>query len=122
GAATITVTSTKIISMDTTIDGGSVITVSGGNAVGIFVVTNGIMFTVQNLTIANGSASGPISDGSAIFNDRGTVTVTNSTFSGNFAREGGAIFTNSGTVTVTNSTFSGNTASDMGGAIDSANP
>ena len=35
-AATITVTSTKTISADTTIDGGSVITISGDNMVGVF--------------------------------------------------------------------------------------
>ena len=54
GAATITVTSTKTISADTTIDGGSLITISGGNSVGVFSVNTGVKFTVQNLTIANG--------------------------------------------------------------------
>ena len=34
GDATVTVTSTKTISADTTIDGGSLITISGGNSVG----------------------------------------------------------------------------------------
>ncbi|MFI5396701.1 MAG: choice-of-anchor Q domain-containing protein [Candidatus Binatia bacterium] len=54
-AATITVTSTKTISADTTIDGGSLITISGGNSVGVFSVSTGVAFTVQNLTIANGN-------------------------------------------------------------------
>ena len=57
GAATITVTSTKTISADTTIDGGSLITISGGNSVGVFSVNTGVKFTVQNLTIANGSSA-----------------------------------------------------------------
>src|SRR5213593_33632 len=56
GAATITVTSRKIISADTTIDGGSVITISGGGTVGVFTVNSGVTFTVQHLTIANGSS------------------------------------------------------------------
>src|SRR5437667_8334745 len=52
GAATITLTSTKTISADTTIDGGSVITISGGGTVGVFSVNSGITFTVEKLTIA----------------------------------------------------------------------
>src|SRR5437867_809245 len=54
GAATITVTSTKTINLDTTIDGGSLITISGGGKVGVFSVS-GVTFTVENLTIANGN-------------------------------------------------------------------
>ena len=41
GLATITVTSTKDISADTNIDGGSLITISGGNTVGVFSVNAG---------------------------------------------------------------------------------
>src|SRR5947207_14131053 len=82
GAATIIVTSTKTISADTTIDGGSVITISGGGTVGVFSVTVGITFTVQNLTIANAAAGA--NNGGAIQNG-GTLTVTNCTFSGNSA-------------------------------------
>ena len=79
-AARITVTSTKTISADTTIDCGSLITISGGNSVGIFFVANSAKFTVQNLTIANGNYGGY---GGGIYNYNGTLTVTNSTFSGN---------------------------------------
>jgi polymorphic membrane protein len=105
GAATITVTSTKTISADTTIDGGSLITISGGNSVGVFLAGNGVRFTVQNLTIANGNAA----SGAGISND-GTLTVTNSTFTDNSAGDGGGIANTGGTLTVTNSTFSGNSA------------
>lgn len=131
-------TGTKTISTDTTIDGGGLVTISGGNAVGAFI--SSAAFTVQNLTIANGSAnlSGGIFNlaggtlsvnnstfssnssnwgGGAIATGGGTVTIANSTFSDNstpFA--GGAIFNNS-TVTVTNSTFFGNSAASFGGAI-----
>src|SRR5437016_12424490 len=90
GAATITVTSTKTISADTTIDGldgGNVDTISGGGTVGVFVVNAGVAFTVKNLIIANGSSSG----GGAILNN-GTLSVTASVFSGNSATsDGGAI-------------------------------
>jgi hypothetical protein len=114
---TITVTSTKTIAADTTIDGGSLIAISGGNSVGVFSVNTGVTFTAQNLNIANGFSAG---GGGGIANADGTVTVTNSTFSGNTASGaygiGGAIF-NASTLTVTNSTFSGNSASVQGGGI-----
>ena len=76
-------TGTKTIAADTTIDGGGLITISGGNSVGVFCVNAGVKFTVQNLTIANGNGTG---GGGGIDNDGGTLTVTNSTFSGNSAR------------------------------------
>lgn len=113
GAATITVTSTKTISADTTIDGGSLITISGGHSVRVFSVNAGVNFTVQNLTIADGNSAGY---GGGIFSF-GTVMVTNSTFSGNTAILGGGGIENDGTLTVTNSTFSGNSAG-WGGGID----
>src|SRR6266403_238473 len=118
GAATITVTSTKIISADTTIDGGSVVTIGGGGTVMVFIVAGaGVTLALDNVTISGGNSLGA---GGAIFNSRATMTVTNSTFSGNTAAsvgDGGAIFNNGGTVTVTTSTFSGNSASRTGGAI-----
>src|SRR2546422_5326060 len=77
GAATITVTSTKTISANTTIDGASVITISGGGTVQVFGVNPGVTFTVENLTIANGIR--PVLFGGAIENNGGTVTVTNCT-------------------------------------------
>jgi hypothetical protein len=62
--------------------------------------------TLINTTISNNSAL----VGGAICNG-GTLTIKNSTFSGNVARqhEGGGI-ANYGTLTITNSTFSGNIA------------
>jgi predicted outer membrane repeat protein len=132
GATTITVTSTKTISADTTIDGGSLVTISGGNRVGVFSVNRSVNFTVQNLTIANGSSDVRGFGGSGISNDGGTLTVTNSTFAGNSAgpkcsgglcpEGGGGINNEGGTVMVTNSTFAGNSAGnasygDSGGGI-----
>jgi len=115
--ATIIVTSTKTISTDTTIDGGGLITISGGNTVQVFTVNSGVTFTVQNLTIADGKTSG---EGAGIHNS-GTTNVTNCTFSGNTADpmigEGGAIWNDDDkTTTIHNSTFSGNSAGE-GGAI-----
>ncbi len=110
---TITLTSTKTISTDTTIDGGGLITISGGNSVGVFLSTSGVNFTVQNLTIANGNSSS--GNGGGIENN-GTLMVTNSTFSGNSAVVGGGVL-NLGTVTVTNSIFSHNSADDGAGIL-----
>ena len=48
----------------------------------------------------------------------GTLTVINSTFSGNSADYGAGLYMQSGaTATVTSSTLSGNTAINNGGAI-----
>ena len=117
GAATIQVSSTKMISADTTIDGGNLITLSGGNAVGIFSVNNGLNFTVQRLAMNNGYAL----YGAGIFNGAGTLTVLNCTFSGNSTTGGGGAGTaiySGGPLSVSDSTFSNNNRNvGSGGAI-----
>jgi len=68
GAATITVTSTKGFNgANTTIDGGGVITISGGNMSGVFAVNKGRALALANVTIAGGTPS-------AIENNGGTLT------------------------------------------------
>ena len=121
GPVTITVTSTKVINADTIVDGGSLITISGGHAVGVFAVNSGVALTLDSLTIADGSAShGGIYNSGVLtvantnvtsnrrsgISNYGGLTVTNSLFSGNV---GSGIF-NNGTLTVANSTLSGNRA------------
>jgi hypothetical protein len=49
----------------------------------------------------------------------GTLVVTNSTISGNFAQGGGGIFKNVGFARITNSTISGNSAQNGGGVFNS---
>jgi hypothetical protein len=116
-----TITDTAGLPIDGT---GANITISGNKSVRVFQVGSGMpgaQLVLKNLTVADGFA--PV--GSGLLNDRGTVEVTNSTFSGNSATEGAGILNAGGTLTVTNSTFSGNsTASEnssvpRGGAIDS---
>jgi hypothetical protein len=72
---------------------------------------------IEGLTITNGSALN--GDGGGIFNDRrSTLTLNNSTISGNSAsNRGGGIFNNAGTLAVNGSTISGNSASRQGGGI-----
>ncbi|MGC2544486.1 MAG: MBG domain-containing protein, partial [Silvibacterium sp.] len=94
--------------------GASTLTVSGGNsaAVGsIFEVNAGAQTSFSGLTIANGNTT---VYGGGIFN-RGTLAVSNSTFSGNSATYGGAIVAYTGTLSVSGSTFSGNSATAGGG-------
>jgi hypothetical protein len=72
--------------------------------------------------------------GGAVFNEAGTIVITNSTFTGNTASGGGAgtapdgngtagkamggaLFNHNGTITVLNSTISGNAAADGGRGI-----
>jgi uncharacterized repeat protein (TIGR01451 family) len=94
------------------------LTISGGNLSsgfggGILYGTNSTV-TVTDSTISGNSASG----GAGISNSSGgTLTVTNSTISGNPAGNlgGGGIFSGSGVLNVTNSTISGNSATDGGG-------
>jgi hypothetical protein len=118
-------TGTKTIATDTTIDGGSqnLITISGGNSVGVFSVNTGVNFTVQNLTIANGYITGGGDDvGGGGIDNSGILTITNSTFSRNIAVSGPTDYDNSdgggilnragGTVTITNCTFIENSAND----------
>ncbi|MGH2601267.1 MAG: choice-of-anchor Q domain-containing protein, partial [Dehalococcoidia bacterium] len=92
--------------------GAGSLTISGGGAVQILSVGPFASLTLSGLTLANGRSG----DGSAILNASGSLTITNSTFSGNTADNGGAI-RNNGSFTITNSTFSGNQASSFGGAI-----
>ena len=57
-------------------------------------------------------------NGAAISNNKGQLSVTNSTFRGNKAKDGGAIYNgNSGKISEISGTFSNNTASNRGGAI-----
>ncbi len=70
--------------------------------------------TVSNSTLSGNSAA----YGGGIYNDLGTVTVSNSTVSGNSATCGGGINNFGGTVTVSNSTLSGNSAACGGGIVN----
>jgi filamentous hemagglutinin family protein len=95
--------------------GASNVTVSGNNAVRVFNITGFGNTTFDSLRIVNGNVTG---DGGGINNSGGgTVTLTNSTVSGNTStNNGGGIFSN-GALTLTNSTVSGNTAVNFGGGI-----
>ncbi len=140
-----------------TIDGGGEAIAINGNLNQIFSVNAGAAFNLNNLTIGGGNETvptcnptavgGPFTSGGAVCNlgtlsinnstlsgnsaaanggalyNAGALHVTNSTFYGNMATggSGGAIYSNTGSMaTVLNSTFSGNTATTAGASIDDA--
>jgi hypothetical protein len=119
GPATLTVTSTKTIAANTTIDGGDNITLTS-NGVQLFVINSGMGLTLTNMTIANLngasfafpivnngrlmlSATNVISNNYLINNTAASATaaVANSTFVTNT----GVMLNASGAFTVTNSQF-----------------
>jgi predicted outer membrane repeat protein len=124
------------------------ITLDGGNMVQVMQVSPGATVKVDRMKIANGfdnatdvsqggagirnegtltvsnstfSGNRAISYGGGIANEAATLTVSNSTFFGNSSRGGGAILSLRGTLTVNNSTFSDDSSEEFGGAIYCAN-
>jgi N-acetylneuraminic acid mutarotase len=134
--------------------GANLLTISGNQASRVFFTNSNATATIKDLTIANGrdsNAGGGINNlgnvtiagcvlrdntivtsggsfnegaGGGIYNIYGTVTILNSTLSGNSASanggsnsnsgRGGGIYNNNGTVKITNSSISGNSASANG--------
>ncbi len=113
-SGTITQSAEITVAADTTIDGsGQTVTLSGNNAVRVFVVNPGIALNLNSLTIADGLVSGASGEGGGI-NNYGILNVSNSTLSANNAAYGGGIY-NNGTLTVSNGNFAGNNAGYGGG-------
>jgi hypothetical protein len=134
---------------DVTIDGGGLVTFSGGDDLGdMFGIHEGVTAHFMNFTIANGEGpcSGPIYNhgtltlehitlannysghgcgSGAIFSD-GTLTIEDSLITGNYGGcdpvqcgPGGGIG-NAGTLLIVNSTISNNSALGVGGGIDNS--
>ena len=116
-SGTIPISSTLTISTtNLTLDGrDQSVTLDGGTSTQVLSVNGDVTFTLQALTITNGSA-GLSGEGGGLFNKSGMVNISNSTFSGNSAAsQGGGLFNESGTVNINNSTFSGNSAPHVSG-------
>ena len=87
----------------------------------IFNIDSGANLAISAVTISGAKTTNTGKIYGGAFNNSGTLTITNSTISGNVAGyKGGAIF-NNGSLTITNSTLSGNTTSYGGGVYNSAN-
>lgn len=78
----------------------------------IFTINYAVNVTIQNLTLENGH----VSDNGGAIDNKGNLTINNTTFMGNNAVFGGAI-DNEGSLAVNNSTFTGNAVVWDGGAI-----
>ena len=118
-SGTITITSTKEITVDTKILGFNLgVTISGNNNHRIFSVTNAAKLEIEQLALANGSSN----SGAAIFNANGIVSLFEVTLTGNVAQNaGGAIANQSdGSVFIFGGTFETNKALKNGGAIQSS--
>lgn len=119
GPTIITITTSKSISVaNLVLDGGGLLTISGGNSQRIFTVNNSASVTFQNLAISNGYlASG---NGAGILNF-GTATIANTTFSGNtIVTGGGAAVQNVGAMTVDKSSFLNNSITSTTAIADGA--
>jgi hypothetical protein len=91
-------------------------TISGNQVIGGHgggIYVAGGSLTVEDSTISGNSAE--LGGGIGVVG--GLLTVANSTISGNSAVGGGGIFADESTLTVENSTLSGNVASRLGGGI-----
>lgn len=133
---TITVTSTIVFKKETILDGGGLVTLSGGGTSRILYLDSNYNQTtprlsVQRLTFRDGSSPRSGDDtamgGGAIYRDGGSLTVINSVFLNNQAPSpgqdiaGGAIYAfGGGDTIIVGSTFQQNSASN-GGAIGSLN-
>jgi hypothetical protein len=115
------ITGKLLVDKSVTINGaGAALLAVDGNATSrVFEIASGETVTISGLTIRNGHDD---TTGGGIDNEGGaTLTITNSTLSGNTAGSvnnpsvaGGGIF-NSGTLTIVNSTVSANTAGGISG-------
>jgi hypothetical protein len=133
---TITVASTIVFTNETVLDGGGLVTLSGGGTTRILYLDSDYntptpRLVVQRLTFRDGRAPAGGEDtaqgGGAIYRDGGSLTVIDSAFDNNHAPSagqdiaGGAIYGfGGGDTIVVGSTFTNNAASD-GGAIGSLN-
>jgi len=133
GAAphTITVLAEKAIAADTEIDGGGLITLSGGGTTRILDVGDGIALTLRRITLSGGSVTTAPARGGALRCGGCDLAIYDSTFDGNHIdahqTEGGAVWfgpatfgADSGSLLIARTTFSNNSATSAwssGGAL-----
>jgi predicted outer membrane repeat protein len=122
---TITLGATLVLSETTgpeVIDGpgAGLVMVSGNHTTEVFNIAGDNVVSMTGLSIIDGNGT----YGGGVFNE-GTLTITNTTFTGNSAPYGGAVYTRAlvghpldGLLTLTGDTFSGNSATAESGAID----
>ncbi len=92
--------------------GAANMAISGGGSVQDFAISNGVTVSITGLTIENGLAA----TGAGIFN-AGTLSVSNSTITGNHATALAGGIANGGTLTLTGNSITGNTAASAAGGV-----
>jgi hypothetical protein len=119
---------------NTVLDGGTFVTLSGGNALRVLRVNKGINFTLQNIRIINGKApatgglfnesGGGMLVGDGITSNNAMIKVINTAFENNTTtnistseRGGGAIYTHSLKNLIISGTSFKNNSANVGGAI-----
>lgn len=114
GPATILFTAQKSIASEVIIDGGSQITISGGNNTRLFLV-GAATLNLKNIILSNGFSK--VGDGGAIYNG-GVLTLENATIQNSVASQGnvGGAVSGYGHLKIRKSRLSGNSARD-GGAL-----
>jgi hypothetical protein len=133
---TITIDDTIVFTEETVLDGGGLVTLSGGGSARILYLDSAYdlttpRLTVQRLAFRDGNSPDDGDDtavgGGAIYRDGGSLTVIDCEFFDNQAPAtgqdvaGGAIYGfGGGEIVISGSTFVGNSASD-GGAVGSLN-
>ncbi len=113
GPKTILILSQKTISQSTTIDGGGIITITGGLATRLFFVNGGGSLSLRDIVLDSGYSPG--ANGGAIVNE-GTLNLERTTIQysqTNAGSSGGAIYT-TGPTTIHDSQFLHNTAGSAG--------
>jgi len=117
---TIVVSSQKFLHDGSVIDGGGLITLSGGNSTRIFFVSQQARVELRHIQLINGYAAG----GGAIYmepnlnGDYTYLTLNDVTLRDNNSTSvGGAIYARHASLSVTNSHLTGNSSDSDGGAI-----
>jgi hypothetical protein len=118
--STITLTSGLTISTSLTILGQSAsgLTINGNQQGTVFTIDSGVTASISGLIITGGATSGGGGGGGGGINNSGTLTLVNTTVTGNSATGelGGGIY-NGGTLTLVNTTVTGNSTNADGGGI-----
>ncbi len=117
---TITLTTGKTITVNTTIDGGSKITLSGGGMVKIFLVDTGIRLTLRNVNLVDGTSAlgGCVTVlGGTLIASQTTIRDCEAVPAFFFPGVGGAIYASAATVVMTDTDILNNSARANGGGV-----